>query len=242
MSVNQSFVGCSVGKAFACTVRITALKNCKPVIDPTTGQPFSVVMECITGINTSPFRVEGNDVAPATSCPGKVCWTIKGCTVEKYMQFDRLEFQGWDFDLVALMTANATMTINGNVTIGMDRLTEKTCDIAFALEIWSRVGLPEELCTSNDETLAFYELYPNVKDAQLGGSTRDDTTAGTMVIESARSYPNPAWGIGPYGRQPGGLPLPAKAIERLAFWVDAAGIALPIPVATCTNSGLYPPA
>jgi hypothetical protein len=238
--MNRQYV-CNPGKGFACTVRVTAMKDCKAVIDPATGLPLQVTSTCIAGINTSPFRVTTEDLVPPQACPGDPCWRIRGCTREQYMQFDRLEFQGFDSNLIDIMTKDAAGIILGDIAIGYDRTTARSCDVDYALEVFSKVGLGTNYCNNSDNELAWYELYANMQNTVVGGQTRDQTTPNTLVFENARNMPNPSWGLGPYGVQPGGLALPKTAIERQMLWVDAAGAVLPIPVANCVDSALYVP-
>lgn len=226
---------CGVGKAYASRVRITALKDCVPVIDSQTGLPLSAVIDCVSGISTDVVRAAGTVVQPPRAAPGKRCWRIKGCDVEEAISFSTLNFGVWDLAAMAIMTGDSLLLNGTNTAIGFDRLNNKPCT-QFALEIWAQVGAGDGVCQSTDSELWWYELYPNVQNARLSGQQRDENTANTMNLVGAESYANPKWGLGPYSMQPGDKPLSAQSIERMAFWVDANGAPLPLPTVTCVEA------
>lgn len=232
--MTTSQLHCGVGKAFACRVRITALRDCQPVIDPTTSLPLAAVIDCISTITTDVSRATGTIVQPPRACPGKRFWRIKGCDVEEAMTFPTLNFGVWDLQALSIITGDA-LVLNGNNAIGFNRLNNKGCS-QFGLEIWSSVAAGDGVCQSSDTDLWWYECYPNVQNARLMGQQRDESTPNTMSFVGAEGYANPSWGLGPYGLAPGAKPIPKDSIELMAFWVDANDDPLPLPLPTCVEA------
>jgi hypothetical protein len=226
-------LACGVNFNKPCIVRVTALgPDCKPLIG-SDGLPVKSVSGCIGNISTSP-NIETNAPLEYKSACGSTCTTLEDCDELKYMDFGTFEIGTFDYSFLSIVTGQPITTLADGTAIGWGRRQGKVCPPGFAMEVFSKVATPSDECGGVVECYE-HTLWPRIKNAHFGSTTRDGTTFQIMSFVSGRGHTNSKWGLGPYNQMPGQIPLPADIAEWRNLWVDAAGVCLPVPTPDCVQ-------
>lgn len=175
-------------------MRATALNSCCEPVNTTCG--IVTTDGFISAVLTQ--EIEAAQSITVKNAADKVCVYDPGCDSLLDLQAV-ITLCKVNPELITLMTGQAVVLDYAGVAVGTRRSTDLSCDLRFALEIWTTV--PNTACDPNGGGAAVkqygYFLVPCLRSATITGDITIDGANAVSVELTAKTTIPSLWGTGP---------------------------------------------